>query len=591
MHKIFEGLNVKQINKSQDGTKITWIATYPDTKEEIIIKQISSLTPNHVLSGIDIYKKKIKYLQAKNYSFIFKYLGVFAGEDSFYILREYKKNVMSLAQLNHIKLEDIKTIATKMLSILIELQESNTPVIHQNLKPENIFIDKKLNLYLTDFGFSEVMTYSIEDFSSEKIGKELTGFVAPEQFIKPVKASDLYALGATLICLITKTKSQDLYKLTDRENKYRINFQDFVMGLRPRFIEWLEKMVAPDQRNRFKNAKEALSALNPLYVTKYPEVKISHEKLNITITNLQEKHTEIITVTNSIRNTILQGEWSVSFHTSDPPHSLDNHSWIEFNPRKFAHNNMECKITIDSSKLMADKIYKREIILKTNTAPNVCNISLEVITPPISLQIIKPPYLFIFIFFMSSFFLAIMGGFIGILANNIGGLIASVGAWFLAAFLISFSLTGVYLSSDTWSTSRYLASIIGGLFSWTVVLAFAFIFLQKFGSANIYMIAMAQFILIFISTFMALLGYVIVDKFKEKGLSKKLGNATVLLTLILGIFMGIGSFIGFFKIYLLIPLVLLLISLGIILIYPVWQELKLIKKYRELEKKQLLIEP
>ncbi len=81
-----------------------------------------------------------------------------------------------------------------------------------------------------------------------------------EQFGRSLtEASDLYSLGATLICLVTGTRSVDIGKLID--DNYRFEFKKFVPKINPPFVEWLTKMVEPNLKNRYGNAAVALQAL------------------------------------------------------------------------------------------------------------------------------------------------------------------------------------------------------------------------------------------------------------------------------------------------------------------------------------------
>ncbi|MEH1834233.1 MAG: hypothetical protein V7L29_19710 [Nostoc sp.] len=78
------------------------------------------------------------------------------------------------------------------------------------------------------------------------------------------EASDLYSLGATLICLLTDTPSIDIGKLVD--DKYRFDFHKLVSLINPRFESWLMKMVERKQKRRYANAAVALEALKPIQV-------------------------------------------------------------------------------------------------------------------------------------------------------------------------------------------------------------------------------------------------------------------------------------------------------------------------------------
>jgi hypothetical protein len=50
------------------------------------------------------------------------------------------------------------------------------------------------------------------------------------------------------------------------DDNYRFEFKKLVPQLSPSFISWLEKMVAPNVKQRFDNAAVALEALKPIRV-------------------------------------------------------------------------------------------------------------------------------------------------------------------------------------------------------------------------------------------------------------------------------------------------------------------------------------
>ena len=71
------------------------------------------------------------------------------------MVQEYK-NAQSLAVSRSFDPNQIKQIAVSALQILVYLQNRIPPIIHRDVKPENILLDKQQNVYLVDFGFARV---------------------------------------------------------------------------------------------------------------------------------------------------------------------------------------------------------------------------------------------------------------------------------------------------------------------------------------------------------------------------------------------------------------------------------------------------
>ncbi|GGA15846.1 protein kinase [Okeania sp. KiyG1] len=172
----------------------------------------------------------------------------------------------SLAEKRNFTPEQIKQIAISTLEILVYLQRQTPPIIHGNIKPENILVDTHSNgerfpiAHLINFGSARI---GIEDTLSDSVSGT-PGFMSPEQELNGTVTinSDLYSLGATLICLLTGTRSTDIKKLIDRN--YNFNVKKLMPQLSTLFTMWLEKMVSPNSKDRFENAAAAMAALRPI---------------------------------------------------------------------------------------------------------------------------------------------------------------------------------------------------------------------------------------------------------------------------------------------------------------------------------------
>ena len=79
-------------------------------------------------------------------------------------------------------------------------------MVHQDIKPGNVLIDDEGRYLITDFGVSAKARSTLRQSVGYEIDGGTIAYMAPERFSRnntPVKASDVWALGASLYELIT----------------------------------------------------------------------------------------------------------------------------------------------------------------------------------------------------------------------------------------------------------------------------------------------------------------------------------------------------------------------------------------------------
>ncbi|EAZ88124.1 serine/threonine protein kinase, partial [Crocosphaera chwakensis] len=188
----------EQLNQNFQGGRVTYKAIEIATKTPVIIKQFKFATTND-WNSYKAIEREIEVLQGLNHPGIPKYLNRFDPGDGLCLVQEYK-NAQPLSTSRSFSPQQIKSITVQLLEILVYLQEERIPpIFHQDIKPENILVNDNIKVYLIDFGLARIGTNTMA--LSSMMGGTM-GFMPPEQIrnLKPTEASDLYSLGATLIC-------------------------------------------------------------------------------------------------------------------------------------------------------------------------------------------------------------------------------------------------------------------------------------------------------------------------------------------------------------------------------------------------------
>jgi len=216
----------------------TWLATDVLSQESVIIKLLA-FSPQMEWEELKLFEREAAVLASLYHPRIPRYRDYFSldknqgdGIPWFVLVQDYE--------------------------ILIYLHELSPPVLHRDIKPSNLIINSENNVYLVDFGAVQSrgaatgVTFTVVGTS---------GYAPLEQFWgRAVPGSDLYALGMTLIHLLTGIVP---IELPHRDSK--IQFRQLVT-IDDDLIDWLETMTDMAVEKRFKSAREALKFLqHPSY--------------------------------------------------------------------------------------------------------------------------------------------------------------------------------------------------------------------------------------------------------------------------------------------------------------------------------------
>jgi serine/threonine protein kinase len=258
-----------------NGIRQTWLALdlqAPDVQKKQVVVKILAFGGAVQWDDLKLFEREAQILQQLNHPRIPKYVDYFCIDDQtlwFGLVQEYipgesLKELLVLGK--RFTQKQARKIAVEVLNILTVLHELNPVVLHRDIKPSNLIWGEDDRIYLVDFG-------AVQD-KAAKEGVSFTvvgtyGYAPMEQFGgRAVAASDLYALGASLIHLLTGTSPSDL-----PQRNLRIQFTDRV-NLSPSFVSWLEKMTEPAPEQRFATAQQALIALKSGLTAKKQEPQV-----------------------------------------------------------------------------------------------------------------------------------------------------------------------------------------------------------------------------------------------------------------------------------------------------------------------------
>ena len=138
--------------------------------------------------------------------------------------------------------------------ILDYIHSHQPPLIHRDIKPANLMARTATDrIVVLDFGAVK----EIGTAPGTRIGAE--GYCAPEQERgQPLTQSDLYAIGPTLIFLLTSEAPFKFYRLRGRSYRFQV---ENVPTITPQLRTVIERVTEPSPSDRYQTAKELASAL------------------------------------------------------------------------------------------------------------------------------------------------------------------------------------------------------------------------------------------------------------------------------------------------------------------------------------------
>ena len=212
------------------------------------------------------FRKEAQNLASLHHPHIVQVTDVFDENNTTYYVMQYIEG-MSLdsfiASKGQVSAEDTILIAAQIGQALSYMHQRH--MLHLDLKPGNIMLDKQGQVHLIDFGLSKQYDSNGEPESSTSIGMGTPGYAPIEQANrmgqgKQFQATiDVYAFGATVYKMLTGRRPDDASVILNDGFPFGFLQQ---LGVQQNMINAVQRAMAPQRNARFQTVTEFVQALD-----------------------------------------------------------------------------------------------------------------------------------------------------------------------------------------------------------------------------------------------------------------------------------------------------------------------------------------
>lgn len=223
---------------------------------------------------LEQFKREAKSAARLIHPYIINIYDVVSEGDIQYIVMEYVEGVTLKEYLKEHKLplNAVLEIAVRLADALQHAHSRN--IIHCDIKPQNILIDKNLNPKITDFGIAKMISSQTTVYTSAVMGS--VHYISPEQAIggKITASSDVYSLGVVLFEMLTGhvpfTGNTAVSVAMMHAEKPVPLLSDFMEEVPDGLQQIIDKALAKRTEDRYKDAEELRRDLMNLKMKLFP---------------------------------------------------------------------------------------------------------------------------------------------------------------------------------------------------------------------------------------------------------------------------------------------------------------------------------
>lgn len=240
------------------GLSAIYLARASEGRKVILKELVLHKTSEESLSKAkELFQRESKLLVKLQHPQIARVYDHFIENGRDYLVLEYipGQTLRQLVETEGPRLEDkVLEWSYAIAGILDYLHSHKPPIIHRDISPENIVLGEDNLIHLIDFGAANEYAATA---TGTLIGKQ--AYIAPEQFRgKPLPASDIYALGATMHFLLTGREPEALSSSSPHTINNSVSIETSKL---------VAKLSDVDAGNRPGSCKEVMQLITDLRAT------------------------------------------------------------------------------------------------------------------------------------------------------------------------------------------------------------------------------------------------------------------------------------------------------------------------------------
>ena len=242
------------------GQARTWYGIDQKTGARVAVKELD-LGRLQQWKSLQLFEREAEVLERMDHPGVPHYVDSFkqqdGGEITFFMAMEYIEGVSladEVAAGGGLDLEEVTAVRDALFETLEYIHGFEPPMVHRDIKPSNIIRRPDGRIVLVDFGAVQA-TAAKSMGGSTVVGT--SGYAPIEQFMgKAVPASDLYALGATLVHLLSGRPPTELPTAGNR-----LQFES-VISVPPSWQHGLHALLLPAVEQRPASVAAARAAFD-----------------------------------------------------------------------------------------------------------------------------------------------------------------------------------------------------------------------------------------------------------------------------------------------------------------------------------------